>query len=170
MLNTDAITKVSSATAQAVSELGKGNHERRAAAVERARRHVAEYERNVEYAVSQGEALIAGVKSKAVRPTFEDLSRWIEAVGEAEGRAAASLDARRGPYKRVLAFFSEKDRALFDDVRLLAERDLEAATRLCETLRDGRWALTAARAELVPQEEAVEIASAADLRRALIGR
>ena len=90
-------------------------------------------------------------------------------MAETEGKAAASLNDRRMLYKRVLAFFGEEDRALLGDVRNLVGRDQEAATRLCEALRDARWALMAVRAELAPKE-AVEIASAADLRRAIAGR
>jgi hypothetical protein len=169
VLDTVAATQAFSANTDVLSGLEHHDRSRREAAVERLRHSVPEFERTADEVVAATEALIAGIKGKASELNPEELKGRLTAVQGSEQTFATLLDVKRDLHKRALSFLSEKDRTLFARVKPLLIRDDEASTRICEAQRDARWTLMAMLADRTPSEETVEISSAADIRRALIG-
>ena len=170
MLDTTAVTRASSTNADVLSGLEQHDRTRREAAVERLRHSVPEFEKAADEVIAATVALVNSTKANMPELAQDEIQRRCAAVENIERSFAVLLDVKRDLHKRVLSFLSEQDRALFDRVRPLIARDEEASVRICEAQRDARWALMAVLADLSPPEETVEISSAADIRRALIGR
>lgn len=170
MLDTTAVTQAFAVNADVLSGLEQHDRTRREAAVERLHSSVPEFEKTAEEVIAATEAVVNSTKAKVLELTRDEIERRLAALGNAERSFAVLLEMNRDLYKRLLSFLSEQDGALFERVRPLITRSDGAATRICEAQRDARWALMAVLADLSPPEEAVEISSAADIRRAMIGR
>lgn len=169
MLDTRALAKAFSPLTELAPGLTSMDDARRREALERARHLVAQNEKALGEAQAASDEMVALAKKKDSTVPTTDIEHATEACLSLEHEAASWLKALRGVQARTLTFLSETDRAMFHEVRGLIESDIETATKFCEMARDARWALMAARAQRTPDEDAVEIKSAADLRRSLIG-
>jgi hypothetical protein len=169
VLDTTALTRASSANADLLAGLEQHDRTRREAAIERLQHSVPEFEMAAGEVLAATRALVSSTKSRATELGEEEIERRLAAFDSLEQTFALLLGTKRSLHKRVLSFLSERDRASFNLVKPFVARDEEASVRVCEALRDARWTFMAVLADLSPPEQTVEVSSAADIRRALIG-
>ena len=170
MLDTTAAAEAFSASSDVLAGLEQHDRGRREAAAERLQRSVPEFEEAAKEVIAATEALVAGTKAQARELAHGEIEQRLAALQSMERTFAMLLDVKRDVHRRVLAFLSERDRALLSRVRPLVARDEEASVRICEAQRDARWAIMAVLADVSPPGKAVEVSSASDIRRALVGR
>lgn len=170
MLDTTAAAEAFSASSDLLASLEQHDQARREAAAERLQRSVPEFEGAAKETIAATQALVAGTRAQARELAPEEIEQRLATLQSMERTFAMLLDAKRDVHRRVLAFLSRRDRALLSRMRPLVARDEEASVQICEALRDARWAVMAVLADVSPPEKAVEVSSASDIRRALIGR